>query len=118
MYNTPNKLKLDIIIIGYEEDKEKIKPVIESLQEQLDRINKKDVSVLFGLGIKDPDNIHDVKGRLVTMTNCEYYTFLELTENFSVMPNYIESLLKVIKDNEDTEDGQALIALHGIVKWQ
>jgi hypothetical protein len=118
MYNTPNKLKLDIIVIGYEEDKEKIKPVIESLQGQLDRINKKDVSVLFGLGIKDPDNLEDVKGRIIKMTNCEYYTFLELTETFSVMPNYIESLLKTIKDNENTEDGQTLIALHGIVKWQ
>ena len=27
-------------------------------------------------------------------------------------------LPRIIKDNEDTEDGQTLIALHGIVKWQ
>lgn len=118
MYNTPNKLKLDIIIIGYEEDKDKIRPVIETLQSQLNTLNRKDVSVLFGLGLKDPDNIEEVKGKLKTMTNCEYYTFLELIETFSIMPNYIESLLRIISDNEATEEGQALISLHGIVKWQ
>lgn len=118
MYNTPNKLKLDIIIIGYEEDKEKIRPVIESLQAQLNATNRKDVSVLFGLGLKEPDNIEDVKERLKTMTNCEYFIFLDLTQTFIVMPNYVESLLKVIEDNENSEGGQEVISLHGIVKWQ
>jgi hypothetical protein len=118
MYNTPNKLKLDIIIIGYEEDKEKIRPIIENLQSQLNNLNRKDVSVLFGLGRKDPDNIQEVKEKLKTMTNCEYYVFLDLTETFFVMPNYADSLLKVIEDNENSEGGQELITLHRIVKWQ
>jgi|APFre7841882793_1041355.scaffolds.fasta_scaffold06539_5 cobalamin biosynthesis Co2+ chelatase CbiK len=118
MYNTPTKLKLDIIIIGYEEDKEKIRPVIEHLQEQLNKINNKEVSVLFGFGTKEPNNIDEIKGRLKTMTNCEYFVFLDLTESFLVMPNYIESLLQIIKENESTELGQEIIAINGINKWQ
>lgn len=118
MYNTPNKLKLDIIIIGYEEDKEKIRPVIENLQSQLNTLNRKDVSVLFGLGLKEPDNIEEIKERVKTMTNCEFYTFLDLTQSFSVMPNYIESLLRIIEENENTEEGLAIIDLYKIVKWK
>ena len=118
MYNTPNKLKLDIIIIGYDEDKEKLNGVVQGLQSQLDKLKNRNVGVMFAFGIKEPNNIEEIKGRAKTMTNCEYFVFLDATESFVVMPNYIESILKVIDENESTELGQEIIAINGINKWQ
>ena len=102
MYQTQNKLKLDIVISGYEEDKDKIRPVIESLQGQLNKINRNDIGVMFGLAQRSTNNLEEIRNKVITtMLNTEYYTVLDCTENFIVMPNYIESLIKNIEENDE-----------------
>lgn len=114
MYQTQQKLKLDIIIIGYEEDKEKLRNVVDSLQSQLNKQKRKDVGVMFAFGNRE--NIEEVKGKSLGMTNSEYVVILDCTETFNVMPNYIDSLLKIISDNEEKENGVQIIISHGINK--
>ena len=116
MYKTPNKLKLDIIIIGFDEDKNNLRAVVDNLQEQLNRINRQDIGVIFGLGTKEPNNIEEIKQRVLGMTNCEYFVFFNATESFFVMPDYIQNLIRIIESSENEENGDEIIAAHGINK--
>jgi hypothetical protein len=116
MYQPKNKLKLDIVLSGYEEDKEKIRDVVNSLQKQLNDLNRLDVGVMFGLASKSLDNLADVKNRVITtMLNTEYYTILECIDTFEIMPNYIQSLIKLIEDNYNEDE---ILKEHGIIKYE
>ena len=115
MYTPQKKLKLDIILSGYEEDKDKIKSVIQSLQKQLDDTRRLDIGVMFGLGNKKEDNLLEIRNKVITtMLNTEYYVILECVDTFEVMPNYIQSLIQIIEKNESPET----LTLHGIIKYE
>jgi hypothetical protein len=114
MYKPNSKLKLDIIVSGYEEDKDKIKPVIESLQRQLDDTKREDIGVMFALGQRSTDNLAEIQNKVITtMLNTEFYAILNCTDSFIVMPNYIESLIKTI---EESNGDDSVLTLHGINK--
>ena len=71
---------------------------------------------MFGLGTKEPNNIEDVKQRVLGMTNCEYFVFFDATETFFVVQDYIQNLIKIIETNENEENGADIITSHGICK--
>lgn len=109
MFQQQNKLKLDIVISGYDEDKDKIKNVIGNIQSQLDNIGREDVSAMFALGNKKDNNLEEIRNNAInTMLKTEYYTVLECVENFDVMPNYIQSLLRIIEQAEEENNFDAL----------
>ena len=107
-------LKLDVAILGYEQDKEKLKLLIENFQKQLDEIKRQDVGVLFGFGQRYPDNIDEVKGRLVSNVTAKYYILFDATESFIVLPNYLESMLRVLELNENAENAESILLYNGI----
>ena len=107
-------LKLDIAILGYEHDKEKLKILIENFQKQLDDIKRQDVGVLFGFGQKNPNNIDDVRGRLLSNVTAKYYILFDATESFIVLPTYLESMLRVLESNENAENAEAILLYNGI----
>jgi hypothetical protein len=110
----PMPLKLDIAILGYEEDKDKLRLLIESFQKQMDDTKRQDIGVLFGFGQRYPDNIDDVKGRLVSNVTAKYYIIFDARESFMVLPNYIESMLRVLEANEGNENAEAILLYNGI----
>jgi hypothetical protein len=114
MYSTPQQLKLDIAILGYEEDKDKLKILVESFQMQLDNLKRNDVGVLFGFGQKYPDNIDEVKGRLVSNVAAKYYVLFDARESFMILPNYLESMLKILEGNENGAHAEEILLLNGI----
>jgi hypothetical protein len=107
-------LKLDIAILGYEQDKEKLKHLIEIFQKQLDEIKRQDVGVLFGFGQKYPDNIDEVRGRLVSNVTAKYYILFDATESFMVLPNYLETMVRILETNENNENAEAILLYNGI----
>jgi hypothetical protein len=107
-------LKLDIAILGYEQDKEKLKNLIEIFQKQLDEIKRQDVGVLFGFGQKYPDNIDEVRGRLVSNVTAKYYILFDATESFMVLPNYLETMVRILEANENNENAEAILLYNGI----
>ena len=120
MYKPPKKLKLDIIVSGYDEDKESIvKPIVENLQKQMDKLNRTDVGVMFGLGNKKDDNLADIQNNVLSQSlNTEYYVMLDCSNKILIMPNYISSLLKIIEENEGTENQNEVLTLNGINKCE
>ena len=120
MYKPPKKLKLDIIVSGYDEDKESIiKPVIETLQKQMDKLDRTDIGVMFGLGNKKDNNLAEVQNIVLSQSlNTEYYVMLDCTDKILIMPNYISSLLKIIEQNEGTENQNEVLTLNGINKCE
>ena len=110
----PMPLKLDIAILGYEEDKDKLKVLVESFQKQMDDTKRQDIGVLFGFGQRNPDNIHDVKGRLVSNITAKYYIIFDATESVMVLPNYIESMIRILEANEGNENAEAILLYNGI----
>ena len=120
MYKPPKKLKLDIIVSGYEEDKESIvKPIIENLQKQLDKLDRTDIGVMFGLGSKKDNNLAEIQNNVLSQSlNTEYYVMLDCTNKILIMPNYILSILKIIEENERTENENEVLILNGINKCQ
>lgn len=114
MYNTPQNLKLDIAILGYEQDKDKLKPLIEEFQKQLDNANREDLGVLFGFGQKYPDNIDEVKGRLINNVVAKYYILFDARECFMIMPNYVENMLRILEANENVAHAEEMLLLNGI----
>ncbi len=107
-------LKLDIAILGYEEDKDKLKLLIENFQKQLDEIKRNDVGVLFGFGQKYPDNMDEVRGRLVNNVTAKYYILFDARESFMVLPTYLETMLRVLEANENNENAEAILLYNGI----
>jgi hypothetical protein len=120
MYKPPKKLKLDIIVSGYDEDKESIiKPVIETLQKQMDKLDRTDIGVMFGLGNKKDNNLAEVQNNVLSQSlNTEYYVMLDCTDKILIMPNYISRLLKIIEQNEGTENQNEVLTLNGINKCE
>lgn len=110
----PMPLKLDIAILGYEEDKDKLRLLIESFQKQMDDTKRQDIGVLFGFGQRYPNNIDDIKGRLVSNVTAKYYIIFDARESFMVLPNYIESMLRVLEANEGNENAEAILLYNGI----
>lgn len=105
MYSTENKLKLDIIISGYTEDKEMIRPVIDSLQKQLDEINRTDISVLYALCSKNDTNQDVILENAVKYHSySEYYVVLNCKESFYVIDNYIKSVINIIENTENPSE--------------
>ena len=88
--------------------------LIESFQKQMDDTKRQDIGVLFGFGQRYPDNIDDVKGRLVSNVTAKYYIIFDARESFMVLPNYIESMLRVLEANEDNENAEAILLYNGI----
>ena len=87
MYRTENELKLDIIISGYTEDKDKLRVVIDSLQKQLDELNRTDVSALYALGGKEDKNFdYIIKNAIENFSFSEYYVILDCKESIYVAP--------------------------------
>jgi len=110
----PMPLKLDIAILGYEEDKDKLRVLIESFQKQMDDTKRQDIGVLFGFGQKHPNNMDDVKGRLVSHVTAKYYVIFDATESIMVLPNYVESMLRVLEANENNQNAEAILLYNGI----
>lgn len=105
MYKTQQKLKLDIIISGWEEDKYSIREVIESLQAQLQKVDRSDIGAMFAFGNKKDNNIKEVLHRAINeMSNSEYYTVLDCSEQAMVMPNYVERIIELINEAETGGD--------------
>ena len=116
MYRTDNKLKLDIIISGYTEDKELLRPVIENLQKQLDEINRTDISVLYSLCSKNDTNPDVIlENAIKNHSYSEYYVVLNCKESFYVMPNYIRGIIDLIEKNENP-NMEEVLKHHGINK--
>lgn len=104
MYRTDNKLKLDIIISGYTEDKEMLRPVIDNLQKQLDSINRTDISVLYSLCSKESNNQDSVLEHAIKQHSySEYYVVLNCKESFYVMADYIKKIINLIESNTTEE---------------
>jgi hypothetical protein len=101
MFATPEKLKLDILVFGYEKDKEKLKDFFAKLQGQLDNSKRTDIGVLFGLS-ESEENLPNVKNKLIDMVAAPNYIFFDATETTFIMPNYIESLGRMV-DGEDEQ---------------
>lgn len=120
MYKPQKKLKLDIIVSGYDEDKQSIiKPIIENLQKQLDKLDRTDIGVMFGLGSKKDNNLAEVQNNVLSQSlNAEYYVMLDCTNKILIMPNYISSLLKIIEQNERIENQNEVLILNGINKCE
>lgn len=108
------QLKLDVAILGYEEDKEKLKVLIDSFQIQLDNLKRNDIGVLFGFGQKYPDNIEEVKQRLVGNVVAKYYILFDARESFMILPNYLESMVKILEANEQSAHAEEMLLLNGI----
>jgi hypothetical protein len=116
MYRTENKLKLDIIISGYTEDKESLSLVINNLQKQLDEINRTDISVLYSLCSKEATNQDAVLQHAIEQHSySEYYVVLNCKESFYVMPNYIRGIIDLIEKNENP-NMEEVLKHHGINK--
>ena len=113
MYRTNNKLKLDIIISGYTEDKEMLRTVIDSLQKQLDEIGRTDIGVLYSLCSKEdvnPDSV--LENAIKYHSYSEYYVVLNCKETFYVISNYIKKTIQIIEKNNTDEN----LLLNGINK--
>lgn len=115
MYRTENKLKLDIIISGYTEDKENLRIVIDNLQKQLDALNRTDISVLYSLCSKEHLNQDSVLEHAIKQhSNSEYYVVLNCKESFYVLPNYIKDMINLIESENPDKD--ELLKNNGINK--
>jgi hypothetical protein len=108
------QLKLDVAILGYEQDKEKLKVLVQSFQTQLDNLKRNDVGVLFGFGQKYPDNIEEVKQRLLGNVTAKYYILFDATESFIILPNYLESMVRILEGNEEGAHAEETLLLNGI----
>tara|TARA_R110000868_G_scaffold3590_1_gene22644 strand:- start:340 stop:687 length:348 start_codon:yes stop_codon:yes gene_type:complete len=114
MITPPEKLKLDILVFGYEKDKEYLKDFFAKLQGQLDKLNRTDIGVLFGLANEEEDSLDKVKNHLTTMVAAPNYVFLDATEIKFILPNYIENLARLL-DN-DAPFSEDLREFHGFKK--
>ena len=104
MFAPPQKLKLDILVFGYEKDKETLKDFFAKLQGQLDNLTRTDIGVLFGLADNEEGSLDKVKSQLVTMVAAPNYIFLDATETTFILPNYIESLAKILDGDTPYSD--------------
>jgi hypothetical protein len=102
MFATPEKLKLDILVFGYEKDKETLKDFFAKIQGQLDKLNRTDIGVLFGLANEEEDSLDKVRTQLLTMVAAPNYIFFDATESTFILPNYIENLARIV-DSGDTD---------------
>ena len=107
-------LKLDIAILGYEHDKDKLKNLVENFQQQLDESKRQDVGVLFGFGQKKPDNMDDVKGRLVSNIAAKYYILFDARESFMILPNYLQNMIRILEENENNPEAETILSMYGI----
>lgn len=110
MFTTPEKLKLDILVFGYEKDKETLKDFFAKLQGQLDKLNRTDIGVLFGLADGEDGSLDKVKAQLLTMVAAPNYIFFDATETTFILPHYIDNLARIV----DSEDADAK-ELHGFL---
>jgi len=84
------------------------------LQKQLDDTRRLDIGVMFGLASKEANNLLDVRNRIITtMLNTEYYVILECIDTFEIMPNYIQSLIRIIEENNNET-----LEHYGIIKYE
>jgi hypothetical protein len=88
--------------------------LIENFQKQLDEIKRQDVGVLFGFGQKYPDNMDEVRGRLVSNVTAKYYVLFDARESFIVLPTYLETMLRILETNEENENAEAILLYNGI----
>ena len=113
MFAPPEKLKLDIVVFGYEKDKDTLKDLFAKLQGHLDNLNRTDIGVVFGLS-DSVVNLEQVKGNLINMVVAPNYVLFDATESTFVLPNYIDSLAKLV--DEDGDHADEMRALYGFLK--
>jgi hypothetical protein len=104
MFSPPNKLKLDVLVYGYEKDKEQLKDFFAKLQGQLDAINRTDIGIVFGLADDKEGSLDKVKSELENMVAAPNYIFFDATETTLLMPTYIENLARLVDDDNDLAD--------------
>lgn len=105
MFTPPEKLKLDILVYGYEKDKETLKDFFAKLQGQLDTINRTDIGVLFGLADGEEGSLDRVKSNLLSMVAAPNYILFDATQTTFILPNYVETLAKIVdSDNEEVKE--------------
>ncbi len=80
-------MKLSILIYGLESEKQKLSPIMNAIQEQLNRMGDGYVDIVYR--INDEESIEQKKAWLLSQTECKKYVFVtigtEIPDNFLIL---------------------------------
>ena len=55
-----------------------------------------------------------MRGRLVSNVTAKYYILFDAPESFMVLPNYLETMVRILETNENNENAEAILLYNGI----
>jgi len=95
MFDPHGPLLLDILIPGYEEDKEIVKPLIESVQKELDWIRRNDINAAFYFGKRGEHSWEQLQEFLKKNCHSKYFVFTP--PNYKIEETFVRDILQQIK---------------------
>lgn len=96
MFISNENLLIDVLVTGYESEKPKIKDILDSLQAELDVIDRKDLAVSFFIADTTEKSREDINLILKERCTARYYTVVESTI-IALRPDYIKDILDKIE---------------------
>lgn len=99
---TVSKILLEILVYGVEDDKEKIKLMLDKIAKQLDTKKAKNRARVLWYIDKGEKNTDEKKQWLTDNTNCKYYVYAHKENEYDVADTFVNDVLNKIKNFEKT----------------
>jgi secreted Zn-dependent insulinase-like peptidase len=99
---TVSKILLEILVYGVEDDKEKIKLMLDKIAKQLDTKKAKNRARVLWYIDKGEKNTDEKKQWLTDNANCKYYVYAHKENEYNVSDTFVNDVLNKIKNFEKT----------------